>query len=114
MSIDFSLVIVTVAVLIFYLRLIILQRQRAKQLRQQNKLSKSIARKGIQPASDPSRIYTVISQKPLDRLIGVMGLILVILGLLVYAGYFPLPILRPYWWIPTALGIIAFSWMFKL
>ncbi len=88
MSIDYGLVIVIVAVLIFYLRLIILQRQRAKQLRQQNKLNKSKAGKGIQPARDPSGIYTVISRKPLDRLIGVMGLILVIFGLLVYAGFF--------------------------
>lgn len=114
MSIDFDLVIVIVAVLIFYLRLIILQRQRAKQLRQQHKLSKSKAGKGIQPGSEPSGIYTVISRKPLDRWIGVMGLILVIFGLLVYAGFFQFPMLRPYWWIPTALGIIAFSWMFKL
>jgi hypothetical protein len=114
MSIDFGLVIVIVAVLVFYLRLIILQRQRAKQLRQRLKMNKPKPGKGTQAASDSNGVYTVISRNPLDRLIGVMGLILVIFGLSVYASFFTVPILQPYWWIPTAVGIIAFSWAFKL
>jgi len=36
------------------------------------------------------------------------------MGLLLYAGVLPLAALQPYWWLPTALGVVAFSWLFKL
>lgn len=112
MSIDYGLVIVIIAVLIFYLRLIILQRQRAKQLRLQRQQRAS--RQGKAEPPESSTGFSVVSARPLDRVIGAAGLILVVFGLLLYSGFFPLPELRSYWWIPTALGIVGFSWLFRL
>jgi hypothetical protein len=41
------------------------------------------------------------------------GVLAILFGTLLYAGRLQLPNLQQYWWIPTALGIILFSWGFK-
>jgi hypothetical protein len=76
MNIDPGLVIVIVAVLIFYLRLIVLQRQRAKQITPKPAAgSKKKARS--QPEAPPVR-YSIITQNRDDRLIGVAGIAILV------------------------------------
>lgn len=117
-NLDPGLVVVVVAVLVFYLRLIVMQRQRASQLprsasgpqapRAGGKRGKNAAAQTPQPAP----AYTILSSRRRDRWIGGAGALLVGLGLLLYAGIFPS--LQAYWWIPMAVGIVAFSWLFRL
>jgi hypothetical protein len=113
MHIDTGLVIVIGAVLIFYLRLIILQRQRAKQALQARALAAQKSKKGkAQPPAPPR--YSVLSPNKYDRIVGGVGALSIMVGVLLNAGLLPFPAAQPYWWIPTAVGIVAFSWAFKL
>lgn len=96
MHLDPALIVVVAAVLLFYLRIIILQRRRAQQVRQQNLRPKSQVRKVAEPAAGTGVSYSILSQKPIDRLIGAAGLFLVIIGLLLYAGVIKLPTIQPY------------------
>lgn len=123
-NIDTGMAVVIVAVLIFYLRLIIIQRERAKRLKraalveQSNKPGKKKSPKNL-PKPSPEG-YSILSPNRLDRWIGIGGGILIVLGIVINLGILPpmgsasYDVIHSLWWIPTALGIIAFSWMFKL
>lgn len=112
MNIDTGLAIVIIAVLIFYLRLIILQRERAKQMAKPAVTSGKKKSKS-QPEHD-ARSYSVISSRSHDRIIAGVGAAAILIGILLYAKILPFPALQSYWWVPTAFGIVAFSWAFKL
>ena len=111
MNIDPGLVIVIVAVLVFYLRLIILQRQRARQLAMKPPAKSRMKAKDQPPADTDS--YRLLSPNPFDRLIAGVGAAAILIGILLYTGMLPFPVVQTYWWVPTALGIMAFSWAFK-
>lgn len=113
MKIEPGLLVVIGAVLVFYLRLIILQRQRLKQLGQKPPpvgKGKSSSKK----TSDAPVRYTILSRNKQDLVIGLFGALGIIIGVLLNAGGLPVSPASAYWWIPTAIGIIAFSWAFKL
>ena len=112
MNIDPGLSIVIVAVLIFYLRLIVQQRQRAKQPAPKPEANARKKSKG-QPQAAPVP-YSMISPNRRDRVIGAAGAVAILVGLLLNAGILPFPVAQTYWWVPTSLGIVAFSWLFKL
>lgn len=114
MNIDTGLGIVIVAVLIFYLRLIILQRQRIKSLARTVQANEKIKGKAKEPSKASPQRYSILSDKISDRLIAGTGAIFVVAGVLLNAKILPIPVAQPYWWIPTAVGIVAFSWAFKL
>jgi len=113
MKLDTGSAVVILAVLIFYLRLIILQRERVKRSRllpdQKGKKKKS--RPG-QPS--PVERYSILSRKPVDLIIAGFGFLAILMGVVLNAGWIALPVVQPYWWIPAAAGLIAFSWAFKL
>jgi hypothetical protein len=116
MNIDTGRAVVILAVLVFYLRLIILQRERVKRLRaaeaaQANAKKKRKANDQQQPA--PAR-FSVLSPNLRDRVIAGIGLAAIIFGMLLNLRIIPGALLQAYWWIPTALGIVAFSWGFRL
>jgi hypothetical protein len=111
MNIDPGLVIVIAAVLIFYLRLIVLQRQRTPQ--SASKPASSTGKKSTRHAEATPVRYSIISPNRRDQIIGAAGVIAILLGILLYAGLLPFPAGQSYWWIPTSLGIVAFSWAFK-
>jgi Flp pilus assembly protein TadB len=122
---DTGLIVVIGAVLLFYLRLIILQREQVKRTRQEqiqahSKKSKTPAKKAKGGAEAPAakgsmgrqemeRRFGLLSPKPLNRVIAGIGAVLILVGALLYAGVIPLPALQAYWWAPTAAGILAFS-----
>jgi len=114
MNIDTGLAVVIIAVLVFYLRLIVIQRQRAKRVGQAKKASQTEKKKGKKQATTPQPGYSIISKSNLDRAIAVSGVFLIVLGVLLYMQIIPIPSIQAYWWIPTAAGIVAFSWAFKL
>ncbi len=111
MRIDPGLVVIVGAVLAFYLRLIILQRQRAKQAAYQ---PKPAGKKKKQPAQPPPIVrYSIISDNKRDWIIAGAGILLVFLGIMLNLKAIPIPPAQIYWYIPVALGIVAFSWGFK-
>jgi len=134
MNIDTGLAAVIIAVLIFYLRLIVIQRETARRSRLQN--SKSVQKSNLTAGSKtkkgasvrqkkktsqagktpvqatPNR--SILSNSKLDLSIAGAGLLAIFVGVLANAGVIGLATLQSYWWIPTSLGIIAFIWAFKL
>ena len=106
-----GLIVVIGAVLIFYLRLITMQRRRAKVAQQLQSLQSRQKRKssGTTTKVRPS----VLSTNPRDLWIAGIGMLLIIIGALLYSGSLPFPALLAFWWIPISIGIVAFSWGFK-
>ncbi len=114
MNIDTGLAVVIIAVLIFYLRLIGLQRERVKRLAT---ASQSNAKKKKPTESQTKQSlpkYTILSPHTRDRAIAGFGVVMIGVGVLLYLSILPIPAAQPFWWIPTAIGIVAFSWAFHL
>jgi hypothetical protein len=119
MNIDTGLAVVLAAVLIFYLRLIGLQRERARRTRREIEAARADAashktkqKKNAPPAPAPN--YSILSKNRVDLAIAGVGALAILFGALLNANVIQSAALQPYWWLPTALGIIAFSWAFKL
>jgi len=115
MHLEPGMIVVIGAVLIFYLRLIILQRERVRQVRRAT-LTRTKKNKNKSKYSSPEQTpgFSLFVSNRRDQVIGVIGLLVIVTGLLLYTGKPPFPNLQTYWWIPTAAGIIAFSFLFKL
>ncbi|MBN2146488.1 MAG: hypothetical protein JW726_03830 [Anaerolineales bacterium] len=111
MNIDTGTAVVIGAVLIFYLRLIILQRQRAKALQQ---TAQAAGKKGKGKAQQAPPRYSIISPRRLDRVTAGVGVAAILAGVLLNVGILPPATVQPYWWVPMAAGIVAFSWLFRL
>lgn len=119
MNIDTGLAVVLAAILIFYLRLIILQRERARRTRRELDAARAAAashkskqKKGASPVPAPN--YSILSKNRVDLAIAGVGALAIIFGMLLNGNVIQSAALQSYWWIPTALGIVAFSWAFKL
>ncbi len=114
MKVDTGLAFVIVAVLVFYLRLIVIQRQRARLV---VRAPAPVAKKkknapAVQQPAAPG--FSILSRKKGDLAIAGAGLLAILLGVALNAGWVNLPVVQPFWWLPAGLGIIAFSWAFKL
>lgn len=115
MNIDTGLAVVIIAVLLFYLRLIMLQRERAKRLAQAPLPAKKQTKKQKSPVqADLKQRYSILSTRRSDLVIAGLGILFILAGILLYMAVLPLSSIQPYWWLPTAAGIVAFSWAFKL
>jgi len=114
MKIDPGLAVVVLAVLIFYLRLIIIQRQRVKQVSQAPIITGKSKKRAKNLPEKPLPRYSILSQNRRDQIIALAGVVAILAGVLLNAKLIPWPAAQTYWWIPTAIGVIAFSWAFKL
>lgn len=114
MNIDTGMAIVIVAVLVFYLRLIIIQRERVKRISSTPPPAGKSKKKSKQPAAGSAPVFSVLSPHTRDRAIAGLGVLAILVGVLLNMEIIPLVAAQPYWWIPTALGVVAFSWAFKL
>ena len=111
MPIDFGLIIIIAAVLIFYLRLIILQRERAKRATRQSRPSGK--KKGQPTEKAGAAVFSILSPNKRDWAIAGAGIVLILIGVLANLGVIPYAWARSFWWLPVAIGIIAFSWGFR-
>jgi hypothetical protein len=111
MRIDPGLVVIIVAVLVFYLRLIILQRERAKRAAYQP--DPAGKKKGKPPKKMPAPQYSIVSKDKRDWIVAGSGILLIFIGVLLNLKAIPIPLAQNYWWLPVAIGILAFSWGFK-
>lgn len=101
---DIGTIIVIIAVLLFYLRLIILQRQTAKRL---NPVPVKDQKKKQSIENKPSSVW-ILSRNRRDWIFAVIGLGMILFGLLTRAGVIPIA-QEPIWWIVTAVGLVPFS-----
>lgn len=113
MKLDPGLIIVIIAVLIFYLRLIIIQRERVRRARVQALSARKTKGKKATDTPMPTMRFAILSHEKRDWIIAGAGAVLIILGVLLYRNVIPLDWTRSLWWLPTAIGIVAFSWGFK-
>ena len=114
MNLDPGLAVVILAALIFYLRLIIIQRERVRRISQAPVATGKAKKKANNPPPKTLPRYSILSQNRRDRAIGLAGVVAILVGVVLNAQLIPWLAAQPYWWILTAAGIIAFSWAFKL
>jgi len=114
MNIDIGLAVVILAVLVFYLRLIIIQRQRVKRVAQLPAPGRKQSQKSKEQLKNQATRYSILSHNRRDWLIAGLGVLAIVIGVLLSAGVIPWQAVRSWWWVPTAAGIVAFSWAFKL
>jgi len=114
MNIDTGLAVVILAVLIFYLRLIVVQRERVKRLAQVPMIAGKKKNQSKDQPQVPLPRYSILSPNRRDWVIAGMGVLAILAGILLNAGILSVTAAQPYWWIPTSIGIVAFSWAFKL
>jgi hypothetical protein len=110
MQIEFGTIIILIAVLIFYLRLNRIQRERVKRLRLQPAGS---AKKNRPKTSAAIEDYSILSRSRRNWIIAGAGVLSILFGVLMYLGWLPFERAQEFGWLPVALGIIAFSWGFE-
>jgi hypothetical protein len=104
-------IIVIAAVAIFYVRLAMLRGQKRKQERQEmlSRMKKGSKNKKEIPEQS---FYRPRYQVTTWWLVGV-GVILMCIGIIDKNMHWFPSVYLVYWWIPTALGILAFTFCFK-
>jgi hypothetical protein len=113
MKIEPGLIVVIVAIGVFYLRLIQLRGRRKKE-RQQEQLERVKAQKK-RKSNDPPP--PALQERPMFQigswwLLG-GGAILMLAGLGLRTSPGILPVMEPYWWIFTAVGVLVFTFGLK-
>jgi len=111
---DTGTIITIVAVLLFYMRLIILQRQRIKKAQYQyaqvsSKISKKKTGKDVKPEIKYSRLGVQIK----NWWVIAGAIILITFGAVVVGTQFLGASLSAFWWIPVTLGIGIFAFDIK-
>ena len=111
-------IVVIIAVLIFYLRMILMQRQRARRIRFERQVYAANAakarKKGKAPPPPPTAPnYSLLSPHPRDRIIGIAGVVLILVGVFLYSALNPWQAAADYWWVALSAGIVLFSWLFQ-
>lgn len=114
MQTDYRVIIVVGAMLFFYLRLIWLQRERNRRLEQSKPAGKKQKLTGSARTEQARRRYSIVSDNRRDRLIGGLGAAGIIFGAALASGFLSGAWLQSWWWLPLSIGMIAFSWLFKL
>ncbi len=108
MKFDTGTIIAIVASLIFYLRLIVVQRQKVKRMRTVKSQAQTLKGKEKSAAKTQAR-------RPIDQQLGfeivswwmiAVSILMVLSGALIYAVDWFGPGVRPLWWIPFTVGII--------
>lgn len=105
MNFDYGTWIAIGAVLLFYLRLIILQRQKAKQA----SLSRAGKKKNVSTAAPGSgrTAPTLLVNRPL----AIAGVLIILAGA-AFAGLPALSSLAHFWWLPVTVGIAVMGLSF--
>lgn len=108
MKFDVGMIVTIVVVLLFYLRLIVGQRQRTKTARLQYEAVAQKAKKKKNIA-DPQVKWENVGVHVRSWLLFAVGAVLIIFGAVVYGTRFLGPSLSAAWWVPVNVGIIVFA-----
>lgn len=106
MKYNFGMIVAVTAALIFYLRLIIVQRQRARSLSQNSQMKNKSDSPGIKNQNH-SRFPVLLIRYPI---ILAAGVIMVLAGAGLSAVTGPLAQYASFWWIPVTIGILLMSY----
>jgi len=109
MRYDIGTIVTIVCVLLFYLRLIVIQRHRVKTARiQYAKMAEKNAKKG-KGATKPEIRYSRLGIHIRNWWLVGAALVLIIFGGVIAATQFLGPSASKYWWIPLNIGIGLFA-----
>lgn len=115
-NLDWGVVTIIVACLVFYARLMMAQRRRTKTWEEAGPERVSGRKKGSRKKHGPAAekpVFGGFSRRKRDWLVGAIGYLLVMLGVLLYMGYIQHDVWTTLWWFPVSIGIIGFSWFFN-
>ncbi len=108
MKFDVGTIVTIVAVTLFYLRLIILQRQKVKTAKMQYAaVDKARKKKGEQ--QPPEVRWSAMGVRVVNWWFGGVGLLLIAFGAAIAGAQFLSPSLNSAWWVPVTVGILLFS-----
>jgi ABC-type Fe3+ transport system permease subunit len=110
MNFDTGTIITIVAVLLFYFRLIILQRQRIKKAQYQYaQVSSKNAKKKNSKDKNPEVRYSRLGVQIKNWWVVAGAIVLITFGAVVVGTHFLGTALSTFWWIPTVIGIGLFA-----
>jgi len=108
MKFDTGTIVTIVAVILFYLRLIVLQRQKVKVAKMQySAVDKAKKKKG---ETEPPQVqWAALGVRVHNWWIGGAGLLLIVFGALLAGTQLLGPSLSAAWWVPVNVGILLFA-----
>jgi hypothetical protein len=115
MRFDVGMIVVIVAVLLFYLRLIVIQWGKSKRLRDlatiQPKAKANKAKPGAPgPSSRRNATADVMRFHFRNVYLTALAVLLMVIGVVMVSNLPVLESLRIYWWIPMVIGIALFGY----
>lgn len=106
---SYGAVIAIIAALFFYLRLILLQRKKAKLVSsQENERNKKRSYPKESGMTTPNGKNYLNLQYSSPYILG-LGILLIIAGAVLSAAPWFIPEVKAFWWIPVTIGIILMS-----
>lgn len=110
MNLDTGTIITIVFVLLFYLRIITIQRQRVKRAKYQYAaVDKKNSKKKTTNNKKPEVNYAKLGVQIRNWWFVGGAIVLITFGAVVAATHFLGPSLSSYWWVPLNLGIVLFA-----
>lgn len=117
MKFDPGTITVILACLIFYLRLLYTQRRKNQAAQTAGSRKSASGRvKGSRKhgaAEDNRPTFGSFSRNKRDWVVAAVGYLFIMIGVLLYTSVLKSEMWQPMWYLPTSIGIIAFSWLFN-
>jgi sterol desaturase/sphingolipid hydroxylase (fatty acid hydroxylase superfamily) len=113
MRFDYGTIIAIVAALLFYLRLIILQRQRVKRYQASRLASRPDKKKGKGSSQAAPTVSDQLGFRVYSWYMVGAGLLVLIFGALVYGTSWFTPATRQYWWVAIVAGIFILNYSIR-
>lgn len=114
MKYDLGTILTVVAVLLFYMRLIIIQRQRIKKAQYQYAVVKAKNKKNKKTRDkDPELQYARLGVQIRNWWLVGVAIVLITFGAVIAATHFLGTTFSAYWWVPVLLGIGLFTFELK-
>jgi hypothetical protein len=117
MKLDYGVIIVLIAVLIFYLRLIVLQRQRVKRYqnfqtraREEARKTKGKKKKAVEP---PPSASDQLGFRISNWYLLAVGILIILFGAFMgFSPYFNATV-RSLWWAPFVVGVFLMNYTIR-
>jgi hypothetical protein len=110
-----GLLVVVGSLVIFYLRLMQLRGRKRKlehkaAVARMNEANRKRGKVAPAPPRDPNKPPFAVS----NWFLVIVAIILMLFGVTIRSSVDFIPLIESYWWIPTALGVIVFTFCFKV
>jgi hypothetical protein len=108
-------IVVLVTLVIFYLRMMQLRGRKRRLERQaavarMNEANRKHGKIPPAPPKDPNKPPFAVS----NWFLVIVAILLMLIGVTIRSSVTFIPMVETYWWIPTALGVIVFTFCFKV